>query len=105
MIARAELKQKKITVKFDVRPISGSVRRYYIAFKKEHFVPELKRYKLTIPHDVHMLGERYTVDKITRVESDKGEGNISHQYKILINGDFILLSDEPIDGYLLISEF
>lgn len=103
MKARAELKQQKISVAFDVRPVSGSTKRYYISFTKSQFEPELDRFKLAIPHNVHMLGERYLVNKITRNE-DGVEGNIDHQFKILINGDFILWSDEPIDGYIMISE-
>lgn len=99
-----DMQSAQINVVFDVRAIkTGNKKVYQIDFTEENFSQELKRYTMVIPHTVHNLGERYLVSKIARIENGV-EGNIFHQYRILINGDFVLWSDEPFCGRIIISE-
>lgn len=101
---RANISTQKAQAIFDVRTIrSGNKKIFQINFTKDNFELEIKRYKLIIPHTEHNLGERYLIDKITRSENG-AEGNIWCQFKVLINGDFLLWTDEPFDGNLIISE-
>ncbi len=101
---RANISVQKMQAIFNVRAIrSGNKKIFQINFTKDNFEVEIKRYKLTIPHTIHNLGERYLINKVTRTENGT-EGNIWYQFKVLINGDFLLWSDEPFDGNLIISE-
>lgn len=101
---KAHMSTQQMQAIFDVRVIrSGNKKIFQINFTSENFEIELKRYKLTIPHTIHNLGERYLINKLTRTENGI-EGNIWYQFKVLINGDFVLWADEPFNGNLIISE-
>lgn len=65
----AGLDRKQLQAVFHMRAVRGGEKKHYqVYFQPADFVTELKRYRLTIPHEVHGLGERYLVSKITRSE-------------------------------------
>lgn len=81
----------------------GGKKIYQISFSPTNFIEELGMKKMTIPHKVHDLGTNYVVLKITR----KGEGfedNVVVQWRMLLNGDFVVYSHEAFSGTLIIEE-
>lgn len=81
----------------------GGKKIYQISFSPTNFIEELGMKKMTIPHKVHDLGTSYVVLKITR----KGEGfedNVVVQWRMLLNGDFVVYSHEAFSGTLIIEE-
>lgn len=78
-------------------------KHYSIEFTEVNFAEELGLWKITIPNTTHNLGVNYIVQKLTR-KIDGNDELCMVQWKMLVNGDFVLLADEPFKGTLWIQE-
>lgn len=97
-------KQMKANLNFNTREVVVNEKKHYsIEFTEANFAEELGLWKMTIPNTAHNLGVNYIVQKLTR-KIDGNDELCMVQWKMLVNGDFVLLADEPFKGTLWIQE-
>ena len=96
---------KKVVGKlgFDVREIVRNRKQYEIAFKKELFEKDIRLMRLVIPKSTHRLGSNYAVRKIVRTDTGR-DASVWVQFDMLVNGDFVLYSDDAFDGKIVLEE-
>lgn len=82
---------------FNVREVVRDRRQYEISFPSDSFEYILNKYRLLVPAAVHSLGSNYAVRKIVRTDAGN-DGSIWTQYEMLVNGDFVMYSDDAFDG-------
>ncbi len=104
-ISSTLVRERNITGKlgFDVREIHRDRRQYEISFTKEHFEQDIKLFRIVIPKSVHALGYNYAVRKIMRTDNGK-DSNIWVQFEMLVNGDFVMYSEDTFDGKIVLEE-
>ena len=103
MEGRLKKQQLIARLGFDVREVVRDRRQYIINFPADSFEHILNKYRLLVPAAVHSLGSNYAVRKIVRADAGN-DGNVWTQYEMLVNGDFVMYSDDPFDGKLVLEE-
>ena len=101
----ANFNKKNVTavLGFEVREIHRDRRQFEIAFTADKFESDIRLFRIVIPKDTHKLGSNYAVRKIMRTDSGK-DSNIWIQYEMLVNGDFVMYSEDKFDGKIVLEE-